>query len=77
MKFDFSMAEWKRKKKSAFNDHKKLGYKSLTGFTGVSVCQIMLSFVMVNVCHTEDFKMSLLVDCINPSLSQVGEIPLS
>lgn len=46
-------------------------------FTGVSVCQIMLSFVMVNVCHTEDFKMSLLVDCINPSLSQVGEIPLS
>ena len=39
MKFNFPIAERWREKKSTFNDHKKLGYKSLTGLR-VSVCQI-------------------------------------
>ena len=51
MKFNFPIAEQlRKKKKSTFNDHKKLGYKSLTGLS-VSVCQIMLSFVIVNICQ--------------------------
>ena len=31
----------------------------------------------IYLINTENFKMSLLVDCINPFLSQVGDIPLS
>ena len=78
MKFNFRNTEQQRKKKkTTFNDHKKLGYKPLAGFVGVLVCQIVLSFVMVDGCHRKDFKMSLLEDCINPSLSQACEIPLS
>lgn len=76
MKFNFPIAEPAEEKNRLSVITSSLDNKSLTGLR-VSVCQIVLSFVIVNICQYRNFKMSLLVDCINPFFSQADDISLS